>query len=27
VTRFEQRGIDAGRTITDLVYRRRENRP
>jgi tRNA (guanine-N7-)-methyltransferase len=24
VTRFEQRGVDAGRTITDLVYRRRE---
>ncbi len=27
VTRFEQRGMDAGRTITDLVYRRREIRP
>jgi tRNA (guanine-N7-)-methyltransferase len=26
VTRFEQRGIDAGRTITDLSYRRRESR-
>jgi tRNA (guanine-N7-)-methyltransferase len=26
VTRFEQRGIDAGRTITDLSYRRRETR-
>jgi len=25
VTRFEQRGIEAGRTITDLVYRRRES--
>lgn len=24
VTRFEQRGIQAGRVITDLVYRRRE---
>jgi tRNA (guanine-N7-)-methyltransferase len=27
VTRFEQRGIAAGRTITDLSYRRRERRP
>lgn len=27
VTRFEQRGIDAGRSIVDLVYRRRETHP
>lgn len=24
VTRYEQKGLDAGRTVTDLIYRRRE---